>query len=126
MSDSPILNESLDNSEKKENIGCWKRFKIMTNKYRKQVFFIFCAFKFALLLGKLLSIISKFEVYLDRPDYSAVCKYVISDDLDYKVDEDCIITVDDQEFTCDTEYEYYWDPFNLDAAEAAKIHRYTL
>lgn len=114
------MNESLDNSERKEKLGCWKRFQRMTNKYKKPLFFIFCAVKISIMIGSLVAIILKFEVYLDRPDYEAVCKYVISDDLDYKVDEDCNITVDDQEFTCDTEYEYDWNPLNLDVAENAR------
>lgn len=85
--------------------NCWKRFKQSRKVHKKRYFLATCLIKLGAFIGFMVVSGQKFDEFMDRPEYIAVCQYAVSEELALQVDYSyCSITVDQKLFTCDTEY----------------------
>lgn len=97
--------DALEAAEVAVDSSCWKRFVKSRQDHKKRYFFGTCLIKLAAFISFLVVSGLKFDKFLNRPEYIAVCQYVLSEDLDILVDDTlCVIAVDQEIFTCDTEY----------------------
>lgn len=99
-----IAEDYLSVEAKAEDVGCCDCFKRSTKRHKKLYFFVNLSLKVAAFISFVVIWNGKFNDFINRPEYESVCEYVISKDLDYHSDLNCTITVDNKNFTCDTEF----------------------
>ena len=97
--------EFLETLREARIVRCWRRFKESRKVHKKRYFFGTCLLKLGAFTAFLVVSGLKFDEFMRRPKYVAVCQYVVSDELDLVIDEsNCHIEVDEKPFTCDNEY----------------------
>lgn len=94
-----IPNHSQGNSS-----NCMRSFERSKFAHRTLYFIGTCLAKFAAFTTFCAIYNQMMDDFRDRPKYISVCQYVVSEELNLKVDRNCKLFLNQEEFTCNTEY----------------------